>query len=571
MHKVKEILKILAVYISILLGCVATYVFYAHGKIVVEQVFFLDETVLQMHWVKKIVLIIILTSLFLFLAISLLKSAKIKFTISVIAVLFFTYVFSVFDYIRYNIAFSDFYEKEYKPFIMEKSSFPKNKRNLIIIYLESMEQDYAEKNVKPYLDELQKNNTGLFGFKQLKTTNMTIGSQFAGLCGLPLKAIRLNTDFYNFKPNIICVPDILKKAGYNLSYLKAAKLSFSGAEMFAKQHSFDNVKGYNELAPVLRKKFSDIEGNMFGGLKDRILFEAAKSELLNLKQPFMLTLTTLDMHHIPNYFVDEGCETKFGDVRDAVACVDKNVKDFIEWLKKQDFYKNTTILLLGDHIGSLESMLYSSSASTYNTIINSANKKPLHKHSWTTYDLAPTILNSLGIDINHLGLGRSLYKDEKTLFEKYGNVFEFKTMARNKLYNELSKNNMAKYSYKPYDLGKILTNKQISKYIDLGNNNYCNSATIMSFNIGQNFSKDITLKANISVLAYKYDILLNGNIIFSHNDKKNKTTKINIPIKKEWLKNDGKILIEAIFEQNINTDNIDGICFDNFVLQEQKQ
>ena len=571
MHKAKEILKILAVYISVLLGCVATYVFYAYGKIVVEQVFFLDVTVLEMPWVKKIVLIIILTSLVLSLGISLLKSSGIKFIISTVAVLFFVYVFSIFDYIRYNIAFSDFYEKEYKPFILKENSFPKAKRNLIIIYLESMEQKYAEKTVKPYLDELQKNNTGLFGFKQLKTTNMTIGSQFAGLCGLPLKDMRLNTDFYNFKPNIICVPDILKKAGYDLSYLKAAKLSFSGAEMFAKQHSFDHIKGYDELAPILRKNFSDIDGNGFGGLKDRMLFEAAKSELKNLKQPFMLTLTTLDMHHTPDYFVDKECETKFGDIRDAVSCVDKNIKDFIEWLKEQDFYDNTTIILLGDHIGNLESMSYSSSISTYNTIINSANKNQPQKHSWTTYDLAPTILNSLGIDVAYLGLGLSLYKDEETLFEKYKNVFEFKTMARNKLYNELSQNNKSKYSYKKYDLGKILTNRQIGKYIDLGNNNFCNSAAIMSFNIGQKFPENLTLKADITVFAYKYDILLNGNIIFSHNDKRNKITKINIPIKKEWLKNDGKILIEANFKQSINTDNMGGICFDNFVLQEKKQ
>ncbi len=567
MFEIKKILKISAVYICVLLGCIATYVFWAHGKIVVEQVFFLDETVLQMSWVKKIALIIILISLALSFAIFLLKSPKIKFMISVLAILLFVYVFSVFDYIRYNISFSDFYEKEYKPFVLEGGSFPKDKRNLIMVYLESMEQDYAGKDVKPYLDELQKDNTGLFGFKQLKTTNMTIGSQFAGLCGLPLKKIRLNTDFYNFKPNIVCVPDILKKAGYNLSYLKAAKISFSGAEMFAKQHSFDNVKGYEELAPTLRKSFSDVEGNNFGGLKDRMLFEAAKSELKNLKQPFMLVLTTLDMHSSPNYFLDEGCETKFGDIRDAVGCVERNVKDFVEWLKKQEFYENTTIILSGDHIGNFESMLPSSSASTYNTIINSASKNLLKKHLWTTYDLAPTILNSLGFDVAHLGLGRSLYRDENTLFEKYGNVFEFKAMSKNKLYDKLSKNNKKKYSYKNYALGKVLTNKQIGKYIDMGNNKFCNSASIMSLDIGNDFPENMTLKADIKAFVFEFDILLNGNIIFSHNDKKSKATKINVPIKKEWLGNDGKIIIETSFMQNINSYNPGGICFDNFVLQ----
>ena len=569
MRKASEIAEILLTYISVLLGVIAVHVFCHYGKISMEQVFFIDETILQMTWVKQIVLFIIITSLILTFAILLLPSKKLKIALSLVSVSFFIFVFSVYEYIRYNISYSTFYEDEYKSISPKDISFPENKRNLILIYLESMEQDYIGQNIKPYLDSLQKNNTSFLGFKQLDSANMTIGAQFASLCGLPLKKVASNKDLLNFMPTVVCVPDILKQAGYNLSYLKAADTAFAGAKLFAEQHSFDNIKGYDELSPTLKEKFGNVDGNLFGGLRDKMLFEAAKSELKKIQQPFMLSLTTLDMHHSPEYFVDETCQKTFGDIRDAVRCVDNNVKQFMEWLQQQDFFDNTTIVLIGDHIGHVGPSMYPRKAAIFNVIINNVNGLNKENHIWSTYDLAPTILQAIGIDVPYLGIGRSLFKSDKTLLEKYANNFNFMLMAKNRMYNDFDQKFDIDLSFRPYLLGTVLTNQQTADYIDIGNNTFCYNTTIMSLDIGKNTKDNMELETNILSLAETFDIVLNGHIIFSNKELKPQKRKLNIPINKEWIEDDGKVVIEVNFTQ-YNRNRPAGICFDNFVLKQKK-
>ena len=430
-----------------------------------------------------------------------------------------------------------------------------------------MEQSYDGKNVKPYLDSLQKSNINFSGFKQLESANYTISAQFAGLCGLPLKKVSSVSDLMNFMPSVICVPDILKNAGYNLTYLKAADIKFSGAGAFAKQHSFDNIKGYKELAPILTEKFDNVDGNSFGGLRDKMLFEAAKIELKEMQQPFMLSLTTLDTHDFPKYFVDETCQKNFGDIRDAVHCLDGNIKQFMEWLQQQDFFADTTVILIGDHTGNNGLNSLSDKPVIYNAIINPTENLVPEKHNWTTYDLAPTILNSIGIDISYLGIGRSLFKKEQTLFEKYANNFNFMLMSKNRMYNEFNNQFDLKYSFKPYSLGKVLTNRQIAEYSDIGRETFCYSTTIMSLSLGKEIPDNIELETNILSLAETFDILLNGHIIFSNKKHHPQKQKLIIPLKKEWIKNGGNILIEVSITEN-DRNFTKGICFDNFVLKQ---
>lgn len=61
--------------------------------------------------------------------------------------------------------------------------------------------------------------------------------------------------------------------------------------------------------------------------------------------------------------------------------------------------------------------------SIYNCIINGRFEKNNKKRSaFTTLDMFPTILSSIGFDIKgeQLGLGVNLFSDRKTLAERYG-------------------------------------------------------------------------------------------------------------------------------------------------------
>ena len=121
MTKTLGIVKFLLTYISILLGITAIYIYFEYGRISMEQVFFIDDFILNIPWVKKITLIIIITSLVLTFIVLLLPLKKLKLISSLISISFFVFVFSLYEYIRYNISYSDFYEKEYRKYNVQEA------------------------------------------------------------------------------------------------------------------------------------------------------------------------------------------------------------------------------------------------------------------------------------------------------------------------------------------------------------------------------------------------------------------------------------------------------------------
>ena len=191
------------------------------------------------------------------------------------------------------------------------------------------------------------------------------------------------------------------------------------------------------------------------GYEDSKLFKFAKNELLNLSkknEPFNLTLLTTNTHHIGGY-IEKGCEKKYKEkFKNAVACSDKQIYEFVEWVKRQDFYKNTTIVIIGDHL-SMDSAFFEnvdgSKRTNYNVFIN-ANKDAANTTNkiFNTLDIFPTTISSIGgnIEGDRLALGTDLFSNTKTLYEEYGKEYvdnEYYKNSKFYLYNILK--NMEEY------------------------------------------------------------------------------------------------------------------------------
>ncbi len=126
------------------------------------------------------------------------------------------------------------------------------------------------------------------------------------------------------------------------------------------------------------------------------------------------------------------------------ATSSKLLNDFITWIKEQDFYKNTTIVILGDHISMQEEYFASRGIEyknryMYNCYINPA-VEPIKNEEriYTELDTYPTIIAALGGEIpgNRLGLGVNLFSKQKTLAEKYGVDFlNEEILKKSKFYN----------------------------------------------------------------------------------------------------------------------------------------
>mgnify|MGYP002334873239 FL=1 len=127
----------------------------------------------------------------------------------------------------------------------------------------------------------------------------------------------------------------------------------------------------------------------------------------------------------------------------------RQVYDFVQWIKKQDFYEDTTIIIAGDHTSMVDtgskfwkSLSNDYQRTVYNAIINpqcAYKKKVTTKRKFSTMDMFPTTLAALGVEIdgNKLGLGTNLFSGEETLREELGANYINKELKRNdKMYNQ---------------------------------------------------------------------------------------------------------------------------------------
>ena len=351
--------------------------------------------------------------------------------------------FHIKDYIKAQNLNSTFIEENYIDAKKVSLKFPNKKRNLIYIYLESMEATYSSKenggnqniDIIPDLTSLAINNTNfsdktlLGGAKQVTGTWWTIAGMVAHSSGIPLKIPIDRNDYmgYNqFLPGVYNLGDILNDNGYKQMVLFGTDSKFAGRDTFFKVHGNYIIKDYYT---AIEEGIIEKDHNVFWGLEDSILFSWAKKELLELsetQEPFNLTLLTVNTH-CPGY-TETDCENKFGDnlYANSISCSSKQIAEFVDWIKQQDFYENTTIVLAGDHLSMSADPIVEDddyTRTTLNIFINSALEKRNNvNREFSTLDLFPTTLASLGVEIenNKLGLGTNLYSDEKTIVEKYG-------------------------------------------------------------------------------------------------------------------------------------------------------
>lgn len=353
--------------------------------------------------------------------------------------------FALQSYISDQLNSSSFIEDHYvEP--TGKLTFPEKKRNLIYIFLESMEFTYAskenqgafEENYIPELLEIASENisfsntSGYGGYKDAFGTSWTMAAMFAHSTGLPLKLpIQGNTmsEYGVFLPGVISIGDILKEHGYSNNLLIGSDATFGGRRNFYMQHGDYDIVDYKR---ALEEGMIPDGYSVWWGYEDEKLFSFAKEKLLELnekEEPFNLTMLTADTHHEDGY-LSESTEEKFEEqYANVIANSSRQVSEFLAWIKQQDFYENTTVVIVGDHgtmdVDFLDDIDPYYERTMYNVFVNPVKNVDtgiLKNREFTAFDLFPSTLSSLGVEIegNKLGLGVDLFSGEKTLLEEYG-------------------------------------------------------------------------------------------------------------------------------------------------------
>ncbi|RGY78955.1 phosphoglycerol transferase [Dorea sp. AM58-8] len=350
------------------------------------------------------------------------------------------------DYMSGQSEISSFIDDNYVDPKEVTLTFPEKKRNLIYIFLESMETAYSdednggafEKDVIPELTEIAQENeefsgkdNKLNGGYSMPGTTWTMGAMFAQTSGLPLKisisANEMDTQD-NFFPGITTIGDILSDAGYSQTLLLGSNATFGGRKLYFSEHGNYDIIDYNYA--MEQGWLSTEEYPVWWGYDDQKLFEFAKNrlgELATQNEPFNLTMLTVDTHFEDGYVCDK-CDDRFGNNQYAnvMACSSKQVAEFVEWVQQQDFYENTTIVISGDHptmdSDFCEDVDESYIRKVYTAYINGGKSELSNARNYTTMDAFPTTLAAIGVEIegNRLGLGTNLFSSEQTLTERFG-------------------------------------------------------------------------------------------------------------------------------------------------------
>ena len=346
------------------------------------------------------------------------------------------------EYIESQTHDSNFIAKEYVRPEKTEIEFPEEKRNLIYIFLESMETTYysekdgglSKDDLMPEISKLAKENTNfsdtdkLGGAYTLYGTTWTVGAMSAQTAGLPLKlSIEDNAmeEYSTFLEGAYSIGQILQNNGYHNYLLLGSDAKFGGRKNLFEQHGNYEIWDFESA-----KRENKASEQIWWGYTDDQLFEYAKEKIKYLseqEEPFNFTMLTADTH-FPDGYLCKDCPNKWDEqYKNVISCSSKRVGELVEWIKKQPFYDNTTIVISGDHLTMQANFFEPEEGEQYdkkvvNVIINPAIEAENKNRMYSTMDLYPTTLGALGVKIsgNRLALGSNLFSDEKTLIEKYG-------------------------------------------------------------------------------------------------------------------------------------------------------
>ena len=348
------------------------------------------------------------------------------------------------EYIRQMSKRSKLYEEEYVTPDSVRITFPGKKKNLIYIYLESMEMTNAfmdiggeANNLIPHLTSLASehisfsNKEDLGGAQQMPGTGWTMAGIMASTAGisyiLPTGG-NDNDKYYEFLPKLESLGDILGRNGYKNYFMCGSDAAFAGRDLYFRTHGdyeiFDLIQARKD--GIIPEKYN----NGFWGMEDSRLYGYAKCKLTEISQmcqPFNFTMLTVDTHHVDGYLCDK-CPQKYPQkYANVISCADNQIYDFLKWVQEQQWYKDTVVVITGDHLSMVKEFYekYSGVRAVYNCFMNTPFVKGEINENFRDFwmaDFFPSTLGALGANIegNQLGLGVNLFSSKKTLAEKMG-------------------------------------------------------------------------------------------------------------------------------------------------------
>lgn len=284
--------------------------------------------------------------------------------------------------------------------------------NVVIFLQESLGAEYVGSlgglPLTPEFDKLTKEGM-LFSNLYCTGTRSVRGIEAVVTGFLPspsesvVKLSNSQTGFYTLAEN-------LREKGYETSFI------YGGMANFDNMAAFFNGNGFSTI--IDEKDFEESKAAFKGtwGYSDEDLAVKANSYFKSMGDKPFFSLMFSTSNHEPFEFPDgriELYDKKKNTVNNAMKYADFSIGKFFEMAKKEAYFKNTIFLVIADH----NTRTYGKNLVPINkfhipALLIGPNipKNKSYDKLCSQIDIAPTLLNFIGMDINNPMPGRNLMK-----------------------------------------------------------------------------------------------------------------------------------------------------------------
>ena len=233
----------------------------------------------------------------------------------------------------------------FNPITEFKSEGNSDKKNVVILILESFGRENIQRGQTPFLDSLI--TKSLFFENGFANGKLSIDAVPSTLSSIPsLMNNSLITSSYSIN-DVFGLPKILKQNGYKTAFFHGAFNGSQNFDQYCKVAGFDEYYGKNEYVGL-----EAFDGKW--GIFDEEFLQYFSGKMSEFKQPFFTTLFTISSHN--PYIIPEQYKGKFPKgttkIHESIAYADYALKQFFETAAKQSWYKNTLFVITSDHTSS---------------------------------------------------------------------------------------------------------------------------------------------------------------------------------------------------------------------------
>ncbi len=320
-------------------------------------------------------------------------------------------------------------EAAFNPVIRPQTTGPMNKKNVVILILESFSASYSgylteiqgerREGYMPFLDSLMQES--LVFRHSFANGRLSIDALPSVMCGIPALVESFTLTPYA-NNDVRGLARELGECGYSSAFYHGAQRNSLALAGFAHKAGF-----LQEFSRESYGNESDFDGTW--GIWDEPFLQYFKDGIGKLPEPFLATVFTLSSHH--PFAVPEQYEGVFEPgtmpIHRCIRYSDYAIRRFFEEARKQPWYENTLFVITGDHTSRTDAPEYLTLNGVFTIPIlfytPDGSLKGLREGIAMQLDIKPTVLSYLGYDKPSVSFGCDLLStaDEDTYAINYQN------------------------------------------------------------------------------------------------------------------------------------------------------